>query len=89
MLKLRTCTLNDIYYGKNMRKAKIKGNSTIKNLRPFPTVKEVCFHCQMRWGERIAALVARDRLQRNLPADNVGASCPQWVGGGKNKEGEL
>jgi len=87
--KLRTCTLNKIYYGKNMRKAKTKGNSTIKNLRPFPIVKEVCFHCRMCWGEWIAALVARDRWHRNLPADNVGASCPERVVDGKNKEGEL
>jgi len=28
----------------------------------------------MRWGEWIAALVTRDRLHRNLPAENVGAA---------------
>jgi len=40
-------------------------------------------------GEWIAALVARDSWHRNLPADNVGASCPERVASGKNKEGEL
>ena len=40
-------------------------------------------------GEWIAALVARDRWHRNLPADNVGGSCLERVAGGKNKEGEL
>jgi len=70
------------------KREKSKNQSKLhkKTLYPFPIVEEVGFHCRMRWGERIAALVAQDRWHRKLPADNVGASCPERVVGGKTKK---